>query len=105
MALRPEAHSSFEAIPRALIFWLVSQKTSSIRCAAETNSGRVTSVSDFSMLIATRLNFLRRQRALLSDPRHREWARREIAEAVRIMPTPHYLACALAEIHSSAQRR
>jgi len=67
--------------------------------------GRVTSVSDFSMLIATRLNFLRRQRALLSDPRHREWARREIAEAVRIMPTPHYLACVLAEIHSSAQRR
>jgi hypothetical protein len=48
------------------------------------------------MLLATRLNFLRRQTGVAIDPRaerrDREWAEREIDEALRILPTPRQLA-------------
>jgi Ser/Thr protein kinase RdoA (MazF antagonist) len=58
--------------------------------------GRVTEPADFSMLIATRLNFLRLQTGIAIDPRaarrDREWAEREIDEALRILPTPRQLA-------------
>ncbi len=57
--------------------------------------GRVTEPADFSMLIATRLNFLRLQTGIAIDPqaerRDREWAEGEIDEALRILPTPQQL--------------
>jgi hypothetical protein len=61
--------------------------------------GRITSPVDFSMLVASRLNFLLLQTRIALDPgteqRHREWAEREIDEALDILPTPSQLAEAL----------
>ena len=58
--------------------------------------GRVTEPADFSMLLASRLNFLLLQTRVSLDPRaerrHRDWAEREIDEALRILPTPRQLA-------------
>jgi Ser/Thr protein kinase RdoA (MazF antagonist) len=58
--------------------------------------GRVGEPADFSMLLASRLNFLLVQARVAIDaaaePRHREWAEREIDEALRILPTPRQLA-------------
>jgi Ser/Thr protein kinase RdoA (MazF antagonist) len=57
--------------------------------------GRVTAPADFSMLLATRLNFLRLQTGIAIDTRaerrDREWAEREIDEALPILPTPQQL--------------
>ncbi|MGH3758403.1 phosphotransferase enzyme family protein [Actinophytocola sp.] len=62
--------------------------------------GRITGPADFTMLLATRLNFLLAQTRValdpLAEPRHRAWAEREIDEALRILPTPPQLAAALA---------
>ncbi|MET0702176.1 MAG: phosphotransferase [Mycobacterium sp.] len=62
--------------------------------------GRVTAPDDFSMLLATRLNFLLSQARLALDPRtesgHREWAETEIDGMLHIMPTPDQLAEVLA---------
>ncbi|MBC6451193.1 phosphotransferase enzyme family protein [Actinokineospora xionganensis] len=62
----------------------------------EGGPGRITEQADFSMLIASRLNFLLTQTRIATDqqarPRHREWAEREIDEALRILPTPGQLA-------------
>ena len=48
------------------------------------------------MLVASRLNFLLVQARVAIDPgaepRHREWAEREIDEALRILPTPRQLS-------------
>ena len=61
--------------------------------------GRITALADFSMLLAGRLNFLLRQLQLALDPeaerRHRDWAEREIDEALRILPTSRQLAAVL----------
>jgi Ser/Thr protein kinase RdoA (MazF antagonist) len=58
--------------------------------------GRISDPADFSMLLACRLNFLLVQTRVATDPRaeprHREWAEREIDEALRILPTPQHLA-------------
>jgi Ser/Thr protein kinase RdoA (MazF antagonist) len=58
--------------------------------------GRITGPADFSMLLAGRLNFLLLQVGVAIEPRaerrHREWAEREIDEALRILPTPRQLA-------------
>jgi Ser/Thr protein kinase RdoA (MazF antagonist) len=57
--------------------------------------GRITADS-FGFVIASRLNFLHRQLDIALDAateeRHRDWAAREIDEALRIMPTPAVLA-------------
>lgn len=62
----------------------------------EGGPGRITGPADFSMLIASRLNFLLLQANIAIDAqtqrRHREWAEREIDEALRILPTPQQLA-------------
>jgi Ser/Thr protein kinase RdoA (MazF antagonist) len=62
--------------------------------------GRITRAADFSMLLASRLNFLLVQTRLALDPgaerRHRDWAEREIDESLRILPTPRMLADVLA---------
>lgn len=66
----------------------------------EGGPGRVTEREDFSMLIASRLNFLLVQVRVARDPhaeqRHRDWAESEIDEALRIMPTAQHLAAVLA---------
>ncbi|RVX38669.1 Ser/Thr protein kinase RdoA (MazF antagonist) [Nonomuraea polychroma] len=58
--------------------------------------GRISEPADFSMLVASRVNFLLVQSRVAIDPeaepRHREWAEREIDEALRILPTPRQLA-------------
>jgi hypothetical protein len=50
----------------------------------------------FGFVIASRLNFLRRQVGIALDAavqeRHRDWAVREIDEALRILPTPTVFA-------------
>lgn len=69
--------------------------------------GRITEPADFTMLLATRLNFLLLQVGIALDPqaerRHREWAEREIDEALRILPTPRQLADVL-ELTRARQR-
>jgi Ser/Thr protein kinase RdoA (MazF antagonist) len=61
--------------------------------------GRVSSPADFSMLLAGRLNFLLGQLSVALAPgvdqRHRDWAEREIDEALRMLPTPEQLAAVL----------
>ncbi len=62
--------------------------------------GRITAMSDFTMLVAGRLNFLLKQLRIAadpgSDPSHRAWAEQEIDEALRILPTPSQLEQVLA---------
>jgi Ser/Thr protein kinase RdoA (MazF antagonist) len=62
----------------------------------EGGPGRVTDPADFSMLVAGRVNFLLVQARVAIDPhaepRHRDWAEREIDEGLRILPTPRQLA-------------
>lgn len=54
--------------------------------------GRITELADFSMLLASRLNFLPVQAGIAIDPRaerrHCEWAEHEIDEALRTLPNP-----------------
>jgi Ser/Thr protein kinase RdoA (MazF antagonist) len=61
--------------------------------------GRVEEQADFTMLLASRLNFLLAQTHIALDPRterqHREWAEREIAESLAILPTSRQLAAVL----------
>lgn len=61
----------------------------------EGGPGRLTEPADFSMLVASRLNFLLVQARIATDPqaepRHREWAEREVDETLRILPTPQQL--------------
>jgi Ser/Thr protein kinase RdoA (MazF antagonist) len=64
--------------------------------------GRVTGPADFSMLLATRLHFLLLQAEVAVDPdtedQDREWAEREIDEALRILPTTGQLSEVLAQV-------
>jgi hypothetical protein len=57
-------------------------------------------MADFSMLVASRLNFVLVQARIAlnpeSEPRHREWAEREVAETLRITPAPRQLVDVLA---------
>ena len=57
---------------------------------------RITELADFTMLVASRLNFLKIQLDLALDgdaaAEHRAWAEAEIDEALRILPTPRQLA-------------
>jgi Ser/Thr protein kinase RdoA (MazF antagonist) len=58
--------------------------------------GRLGSTDDFGLLIAARLNFLNRQIGIALnqtvDSEHREWALKEIDEALTILPTPESFA-------------
>jgi Ser/Thr protein kinase RdoA (MazF antagonist) len=60
----------------------------------EGGPGRITERADFTMLLAARLNFLLRQLSIAADPdtepRHRDWAAREIEEGLRILPTARH---------------
>jgi Ser/Thr protein kinase RdoA (MazF antagonist) len=63
---------------------------------AEGGPGRITGPADFTMLIATRLNFVSLQAHIAADPRSaprdREWAEREVEEMLPLVPTPRQLA-------------
>ena len=60
---------------------------------------RLSSAGDFTMLIASQLNFLSLQVRVALDPtaasRDRQWAELEIDESLRILPTPDLLATVL----------
>jgi hypothetical protein len=62
--------------------------------------GRLARPADFTMMLACRLNFLLVQARVALDPaaepRHREWAEREIEETLLLTPTPRHLADVLA---------
>ncbi|GAA3140332.1 phosphotransferase enzyme family protein [Nonomuraea roseoviolacea] len=62
----------------------------------EGGPGRITGPADFSMLVASRLNFLLTQAGVALDPeaepRHRAWAEREIDQMLRLLPDPRWLA-------------
>ena len=58
--------------------------------------GRLGGTDDFGLLIAARLNFLNRQIGIALDQAvdsdHRDWALKEIDEALTILPTPESFA-------------
>ena len=95
-------------LARALFDWFCDEATTDLDAVrvmvesylSEGGPGRITESADFSMLLAHRLNFLLDRARLALDPRteprHREWAEREIDELLRIMPTPRQLADVLA---------
>lgn len=62
--------------------------------------GRIAEPADFTMFLATRLNFLRRQLRVTLDPqagpRAKAWAAREIEEGLRLLPGPAQLDAVLA---------
>lgn len=64
------------------------------------------SAADFTMLIASQLNFLSLQVRVALDPtaasRDRQWAELEIAESLRILPTPDLLATVLDALEDPA---
>jgi Ser/Thr protein kinase RdoA (MazF antagonist) len=70
--------------------------------------GRLARPADFSMLLATRLNFLLVQARVALDPatepRHRAWAEREIDETLTLLPTARHLADVLATTADGAVR-
>lgn len=71
----------------------------------EDGPARISEPADFSMLLASRLNFLLLQARIALDPgtepRHLEWAEREIDEALRILPTAKQLTDVLATMSGS----
>jgi Ser/Thr protein kinase RdoA (MazF antagonist) len=95
-------------LARALFDWFCDSSAADLDAVrgmyeayvGEGGPGRITELADFSMLLASRLNFLLGQTAVAIDPRaeprHREWAESEIEEALQILPTPRQLADVLA---------
>jgi Ser/Thr protein kinase RdoA (MazF antagonist) len=91
-------------LAQALFDWFCDHSSAdldAVRAMYETyvregGPGRISEPADFTMLLATRLNFLLVQAGIAIDPgaeqRHREWAEREIDEALHILPTPRQLA-------------
>jgi Ser/Thr protein kinase RdoA (MazF antagonist) len=94
-------------LARALFDWFVEGPDADLDAVgglyaaylAEGGPGRVTEPADFTMLVASRLNFLLRQTRIAlapeTEPRHRDWAEREIDEALHILPTPGQLDAVL----------
>ncbi|WP_171074462.1 phosphotransferase enzyme family protein [Nonomuraea basaltis] len=91
-------------LARALFDWFCDGSTADLDAmrvmyqayVREGGPGRITEPADFSMLLASRLNFLLVQARVALDSRaegrHREWAEREIDEALTILPAPRQLA-------------
>jgi hypothetical protein len=69
---------------------------------------RLRSAADFTMLIATQLNFLNRQVRVALDPaalaRDRNWAELEIDEGLRMLATPDLLAAVLDALDARVRR-
>jgi Ser/Thr protein kinase RdoA (MazF antagonist) len=99
-------------LARALFDWYCDGSTTDLDAMGgmyeayvrEGGPGRISEPADFSMLLASRLNFLLVQAGIAIDPRaeprHREWAEREIDEALRILPTPQQLTDVLDLTHA-----
>lgn len=96
------AHPSRELV-RVLLDWFFDHDTlddDAVRAmlTAYRTAGAPGRIADdtFGFVIASRLNFLHRQIGIALDSaaeaRHRDWAVREIDEALRILPTPAVLA-------------
>ena len=93
-----------QELARALFDWFCDNSATDLDAmqgmyeayVREGGPGRITKPADFSMLLASRLNFLLLQTGIALDPhaeqRHRDWAEREIDEALHILPTPQQLA-------------
>ncbi len=91
-------------LARALFDWFCDSSAADLDAVGgmydayvrEGGPGRITGPADFSMLLASRLNFLLLEVGIAIDPgaepRHREWAEREIDEALHILPTVRQLA-------------
>jgi aminoglycoside phosphotransferase (APT) family kinase protein len=94
-------------LARVLFDWFVENDDADLGAIRRTHRsyvdnsgpGRIEDVSAFGMLIASRLNFLRLQVGVAVDAaaeqRHRDWAEREIEEALGILPTPRLLRAVL----------
>jgi Ser/Thr protein kinase RdoA (MazF antagonist) len=92
-----------QELARALFDWFCDDSTTDLDAmrgmyeayVREGGPGRITKPADFSMLLTSRLNFLLLQTGIAIDPRaeprHRDWAEREIDEALGILPTPQQL--------------
>ena len=97
-----------QELARALFDWWCNEVTTDIEAVhamtesylSEGGPGRITEPADFSMLLASRLNFLLSQARLALDPQteraHQEWAEHEIDVGLHLMPTPRQLADVLA---------
>ncbi len=95
-------------LARAVFDWCCNSESADLDAARSmiqgylTNGGpgRVSELSDFSMLLASRLNFVLAQARLALDtdaePRHRQWARYEVDVMRHIMPTMRQLTDVLA---------
>lgn len=95
-------------LARAVFDWCCNSESADLDAARsmiqgyliEGGPGRVTELSDFSMLLACRLNFILAQARLALDtdagPRHRQWARYEVDTMRHIMPTLRQLTDVLA---------
>jgi hypothetical protein len=63
---------------------------------SEGGPGRVTEPADFSMLLASRLNFLLSQAQLALNPKtpplHKKWAEQELDVALHILPNERQLS-------------
>jgi Ser/Thr protein kinase RdoA (MazF antagonist) len=93
-----------QELAHALFNWFCTKDTADLNAVrvmvqsylSEGGPGRITGPEDFSMLVASRLNFLLSQARLalnpLTEPRHREWAEHEVDTSLHIMPTPRQLA-------------
>ncbi len=97
-------------LARAVFDWWCDDDTTDLKAARVMvksyldagGPGRISGPADFSMLVASRLNFLLTQAALAINPNteraQREWAEREIRIALRILPTPRQLVDVLAAV-------
>lgn len=95
-------------LARAVFDWCCTSKSADLDAVRSmiqgylTNGGpgRVSELSDFSMLLASRLNFVLEQARLALDPdaepRHRQWARYEVDSMRYLMPTLRQLTDVLA---------
>jgi Ser/Thr protein kinase RdoA (MazF antagonist) len=76
--------------------------------AAAGGPGRITGATDYTMLLADRLNFLLHETRIATDPAaaadDRAWADLEIDETLRLMPTPAQLEATLTRLTEPAPR-
>nr|WP_231127336.1 aminoglycoside phosphotransferase family protein [Motilibacter aurantiacus] len=94
-------------VAQMLFDWLCDGSTIDLAAARELyvayvgegGPGRISEPADFSMLVASRLNFLQHELRVALDPSaeqgHRDWATREVDEALRILPTARQLHAVL----------
>ncbi|GGJ94485.1 hypothetical protein GCM10010123_25450 [Pilimelia anulata] len=84
---------------------LAAMRSAYAAYAAAGGPGRIRGAADFSMLVATRLNFLLVQARAWLDPAgpagQRAWAEREIDEGLALLPGPRQVEAVLAGVRRS----